>query len=135
MSARAFVDTNLLVYLYSDSDAAKKEQVVKSLNLYERFISTQVLNEFCNVCLRKLNQPVESVRQAIMEIVNTCNLIAVDDAAVLSALELHEKYHYSYYDSLILASALKSGCKYLLSEDMADKQVIEDRLSIVNIFA
>jgi predicted nucleic acid-binding protein len=34
----------------------------------------------------------------------------------------------------MIASALNSGCEYLLTEDLADGQVIEDRLTIVNIF-
>ncbi len=132
---KAFLDTNLFVYLYSDSDQAKKEQVVRAVNRYERFVSTQVLNEFCNVCLRKLKLPVPAVREAAAEIKRSCNLVVVDDETVISALSFHEKYGFSYYDSLMLASALESDCAYLLSEDMADGQVIEGRLTIKNIFA
>ena len=58
----------------------------------------------------------------------------VDDYTVIKALEQHEKYGYSYYDSLIISSALESECSYLLSEDMADGQLIEGSLAIKNIF-
>jgi len=132
--SKAFLDTNLFVYLYSDTDAPKKAQVLQTINKYERFVSTQVLNEFCNVCIRKLKLPVASVLNAIVEIMDTCNQIIVDDETVISALGYHEKYGYSYYDSLMLASALESGCRYFLSEDMADGQVIEGVLTIKNIF-
>jgi predicted nucleic acid-binding protein len=135
MSDRAFVDTNLFVYLYSDADALKKEQVLRAINLHERFISTQVLNEFCNVCIRKRYLPITSVRNAVMEIKDSCNLIVVDDDTILSALELHEKYKYSYYDSLMLASALECRCNVLLSEDMHDGQIVEGNLKIQNVFA
>ena len=130
----AFLDTNLLVYLYSDTDMPKKEQIIHTINQYERFVSTQVLNEFCNVCIRKLKFPIVSVRDAIMEIKDKCNLVIVDDTTVVAALEYHEKYKYSYYDSLIIASAIESGCQFLFTEDMADGQVIENKLTIRNIF-
>jgi predicted nucleic acid-binding protein len=132
---RAFLDTNLFVYLYSDTDASKRERVLQTINQYERFVSTQVLNEFCSVCIRKLKLPVVSVQKAVGEIMSICNLIIVDDATVITALGLHERYRYSYYDGLILASALESDCRYLLSEDMADGQEIAGRLIIKNIFA
>jgi predicted nucleic acid-binding protein len=53
---------------------------------------------------------------------------------VISALVYHEKYKFSYYDCLMIASALKTECQCLLSEDMADGQLIEGRLIIKNIF-
>jgi len=132
---KAFLDTNLFVYLYSDTDIAKKDKAILGINQYERFVSTQVLNEFCNVCLRKLKLPIASVRNAVSEITNICNLIVLDNDTVLTALVYHEKYKYSYYDCLMLASAIESDCQYLLSEDMADNQKIEGKLIIRNIFS
>lgn len=46
---------------------------------------------------------------------------------------LYEKYRYSFFDSLILASALESGCDKVYSEDMKHGQNIES-LQIVNPF-
>jgi predicted nucleic acid-binding protein len=57
------------------------------------------------------------------------------EGTIERALNVHEKYGYSYYDSLIIASALERACQYLLSEDMSDGQVIEGKLTIKNIFA
>jgi len=132
---KAFIDTNLIVYLYSDTDLVKKKRVVQAINEYERFVSTQVLNEFSNVCIRKLSLPLSAVRSAIAEICKICNLVIIDDKTVLEAIRHHGKYGYSYYDSLIIASALESGCRYLLSEDMADGQVVDEHLVIKNIFS
>jgi len=132
---KAFVDTNLIIYLYSDTDTFKKERVIQSIDKYERFISTQVLNEFCSVCTRKLHIPLSDIRNAIIEICKTCNLVIVDDLTVTKALEQHGKYGFSYFDSLIIASALESDCRYLLTEDMADGQIIDGKLTIKNIFA
>jgi len=58
----------------------------------------------------------------------------VDADIIQQALDIHAKYGYSYYDCLMLSSALESQSDYLLTEDMADGQIIEDRLRIVNIF-
>jgi len=131
---KAFLDTNLFVYLYSDTDEGKREKVIQTINKYERFISTQVLNEFCSVCIRKLKIPIRSVREAIAEITSVCSEIIIDDETIISALGYHEKYGYSFYDCLMLASALEGGCEFLLSEDMSDGHVIEGCLAIKNIF-
>jgi len=52
---------------------------------------------------------------------------------VRQALRLSDHYHYSYYDSVILAAAVQSGCETLYSEDMSDGQVIEKCLTIRNV--
>ena len=132
-AAKAFIDTNLLVYLYSDSEISKRSRVIQEINQYERFVSTQVLNEFCNVCIRKLKLPIDAIQNAVEEIKTICNLIIVDGDTIHIALRLHEKLGYSYYDCLMLSSALGSGCQYLLSEDMASGHVIEESLTIKNV--
>jgi predicted nucleic acid-binding protein len=89
-AAKAFVDTNIFVYLYSDTEATKQQQVWHGINKFDRVISTQVINEFCNVCIRKIKLPLSEVKQAVVEICDTCNLDIVDDVTVIKALELHE---------------------------------------------
>ena len=131
---RSFLDTNLFIYLYSDTDLIKRKKVRETIDQYERYVSTQVLNEFCSVSINKLKMPIETVQAAVAEIMDVCNLSIVNYKTVAAALEYHEKYRYSYYDSLIIASAVESGCQYLLSEDMADGQQIENKLTIRNIF-
>ena len=71
---------------------------------------------------------------ALDEICTACAILFIDENTIRQALEIHEKYSYSYYDCLMLASALTSGCKYLFSEDMSDGQIINETLEIVNIF-
>jgi predicted nucleic acid-binding protein len=69
MSAeKAFIDTNVFVYLYSNSEPEKKRRAAHAINEFDRFVSTQVLNEFCNVGIRKLKLPLSAVRTAIGEI-------------------------------------------------------------------
>ncbi len=50
------------------------------------------------------------------------------------ALQIHFKYLYSYYDSLIIAAALDCNCTILYSEDLKHNQIIENTLTILNPF-
>ena len=132
---KAFVDTNLFVYLYSEHEPEKQKAAMSAMNHYDRTVSTQVLNEFCNVCTRKLGFKIPAIKKAIGEICYTCEVLTVDETIITLALDLQQKYGYSYYDSLIIASALDSECVCLLTEDLADGQVIEGKLTIKNVFA
>ena len=50
------------------------------------------------------------------------------------ALDYYSKYSISYYDALMVVAALESNCKYLISEDMQDGLMIDNKLQIVNIY-
>ncbi|MDR1785173.1 MAG: PIN domain-containing protein [Spirochaetaceae bacterium] len=130
---RVFFDTNIIVYGYSDDDPVKKRKAVQTLNEYHSFISTQVLNEFCNVCIRDLERSESEIQECIDELQTICDLYITDANTVARALKIRARYRYSYYDCLILASALECGCAYLFSEDMRDGQVIAG-MTIRNIF-
>jgi predicted nucleic acid-binding protein len=132
---RAFLDTNVIVYLYSDTEFDKRKRAISIVDTYDRIISAQVLNEFCNVCIRKLKCSIPVINAAVQAIYRRCKLLKIDNFTVINALDSHEKYGYAYYDSLIISSALEGNRQYLLSEDMADGQVVEGRLTIRNIFA
>ena len=131
---RAFVDTNILVYLYSDVDHIKQKLVFWALNQYDCQISTQIINEFSNVCIRKWKAPRENILRAIKRVCLYCDVTYIYEDTIEKALTIHEKYGYAYYDSLIIASALEHNCSYLLTEDMAEGQVLDRRLTIQNIF-
>ena len=59
---------------------------------------------------------------------------SINKSTVELCWEMRNRYHYSYYDSLILASAVESRCTIIYSEDMQHGQVIEKELKIVNPF-
>ena len=63
-----------------------------------------------------------------------CQVELITLATVHVALEIRERYGFSWYDSLIVAAALESGCELLYSEDMQHGQVIEGRLRVINPF-
>ena len=135
MGDNVFIDTNILVYLYSEDEPEKQSVALNIFDHAHCVTSTQVLNEFCAVCLRKLRIPADKVQLSIKEIVEHCKLCYIDLGTIQNALSLHRKYGYTYYDCLILASALENDCALLYSEDLQSNQILENKLKIVNPFA
>jgi predicted nucleic acid-binding protein len=129
----AFVDTNVLVYAYSKNDLRKKAIAINVFDTYECIVSTHVLNEFCNVCIRKLHFPIDEIHKSIDEILDVCDLFVVNERIIQDALDIHDRYQFSYYDSLVVTTALKCECRLLLSEDLQDGQIISNT-TIKNIF-
>lgn len=135
MRDKAFIDTNVWLYLYSVDEDDKRKCALDAIGKYDCYTSTQALNEFSNVCTRKWKLPVADIEKAIDEICDACSVATVDEKIIKRALAIHKRYGYSYFDCLMLASALSAECKYFLSEDMANRQIIEGQLTILNIFA
>ena len=120
--------------MYSVDELAKRKKAIALFDDYDCITSTQAINEFCNVCVKKMGKNVKDIKTAITEIISACKLELVETDTINTALELHNRYNYSYFDCLMLASALNSDCKYIFTEDMSDSQVIYEKLKIVNIF-
>ena len=68
MKDKAFVDTNCLIYWLSEDEPEKKAIIAQILEKYQCVISTQVLNELCNVLLRKFHRTGVEVQQLIAEL-------------------------------------------------------------------
>jgi len=138
MKDRIFIDTNVLVYIHLfDEESQKKRKSLQDM-LHrkidaELIINVQVINEFYNVLLRK-NVEDSVIQERIRSQLEICSASELSLKTVFSAWELREKYKYSYWDSLILASALENNCSILYSEDMQHGQIIGDHLEIINPF-
>jgi predicted nucleic acid-binding protein len=78
--------------------------------------------------------PVHKIEIFLQDIRNNCEIALITEERIREALALHDRLHFSYYDSLMIASALSCNCKYLISEDMQDGQIINGKLKIVNVF-
>lgn len=134
MSAKAktFFDTNILLYLLS-GDAAKADRAESAL-LNGGWVSVQVLNEFASVASRKLGMTWPEIKEALAPIRVVCKVVPITVETHDLGLEIAERYGFSLYDSLIVASALLAGCEILFSEDLQDCQRINDQLVISNPF-
>lgn len=134
MPDSTFIDTNVLIYLYSEDEIEKSQQALQCARTKNSWISTQVLNEVSNVLRRKQKQHYSDIINVIKELRSNFNVAIVTPETIEHALALGERYGYSFFDSLMLASALEHSCITLFSEDMQHGQLIEDRLTIVNPF-
>lgn len=130
--AKAFFDTNILLYLIS-ADAAKADQAEQRLALGGH-ISVQVLNEFASVARRKLGMNLEEIRDVLAPLRGLCQVHPLTLATHDRALAVAERYGFSIYDALIAAAALEAGCDTLYSEDLQHGQRIDGQLTISNPF-
>jgi predicted nucleic acid-binding protein len=129
----AFLDTNVLIYSVSN-DVAKKQRAVELLAKKNVVISTQIISESINVMYRKLNYDYSKIRRITDKFVEKTTLYPITHDTIHRALNIAEIYHYAYYDSQVIASALENNCTILYSEDMQHGQEIENSLKIVNPF-
>ena len=127
-----FADTNVVLYLLDDGPKADRAEVILG---HGPRISVQVLNESLVNCRRKAGLGWEEAA-AFLEGVRA--LCPVEDLTVQThdvGRALAERYGFSIYDAMIVASALVAGCTTLWSEDMQDGLLVEGQLRIVNPFA
>lgn len=128
----AFLDTNVLLYLLS-SDATKADRA-EAILAKGGVISVQVLNELAAVATRKLRMTWPEVRDVLATVRAVCEVEPLSVDVHDRAVDVAERYGYSIYDALIVASALTAGCSVLHSEDMQHGQVIDRQLTISNPF-
>lgn len=131
--AESFFDTSVLLYLLS-SDARKSHRVEDLLDR-AGVISVQVLNEFTAIAARKLAMPFVEIRELLSIVRAICRTepLTVEDHE--RAVEIADRYRFAFYDSVIVASALRAGCKALYTEDLQNGQVIDGRLTVIDPFA
>ncbi|NCR73907.1 MAG: PIN domain-containing protein [Microcystis aeruginosa LG13-12] len=104
-------------------------------NLERRGFRPKIFDETINVLKRKFSLSYSQIREAVQELSEGFPIVLVSVNTIEMALNLAERYQYSYFDSLILASALEAGCQILYSEDLHDGQRIENQLMIINPFS
>lgn len=134
MNDNVFLDSNILVYSYSNSEIPKQEIARRLIADSNSFISTQVLQELCNIVTRKFKFTYEQAAIAIKESCQNNSLHINTEDTLLRACQIAEKYGFSLYDSLIVSAALDSNCSTLYSEDLQDGQSIEGKLKVKNPF-
>jgi predicted nucleic acid-binding protein len=129
VAKRAFIDTNVIVYLASGDarKADRSEQILAAGGV----ISVQVLNEYVSVARRKLALSWAETREVIAAVKSACEIVPLSVQAQAGAMRISEISQLSIYDASIVAAALEAGCDTLLSEDMQHGQKFET-LSIVN---
>ncbi len=135
MHADYFLDTNILLYRYSDQDDDKRRISANLLESGKGMASVQVLNEFCNVISKKFPAAYAKIDNTLAEIQERLSIMPLNVIDTLTAVRICSRYQYSYYDSLILASAERHQCRVVLSEDMQSGQILESGIRIWDPFS
>lgn len=120
-----FIDTNLIVYANDKRDVNKQEQALDLIRREIRegtgVISIQVMQEYANTALNKLNQEAGIVLRQLALLENL-TVVHPDPAMVRRAVELKLLFQLSFWDASILAAAENAGCRQVLSEDFNEGQ-------------
>jgi len=137
MNGKYFIDTIVFIYSFDIEQPAKQK---RSLELIQvglgtgfGIISTQVIQEFLNVATRKFAIPMkpEDSKAYLRSVMNPMCQVYPDLSLNEACLDLQVETGYSFFDSLILAAAIRGGCNFLFTEDMQDGQEI-DSVTIKN---
>lgn len=128
-----FFDSNVLIYVASE--LSEKANIAESLLLAEPpLMSAQVLNECAHVLRRKLRHDWIDIVKFIERLTLTGTVRAITVETTRRGLQLAERYRFSVWDSMIVASALEAGAEVLWTEDMHDGLVVDGQLRIANPF-
>jgi predicted nucleic acid-binding protein len=130
-----FLDTNIWFYVFADAQGlVKHERARKLIQEEEIVVSQQVVSEVCNALRSKKLIDETELKVIIRSFYNRYDPFSLDANDLIDASDLREQFTFSYWDSLIIVAALKSGASILYSEDMQNGLAIQNRLTIRNPF-
>ncbi len=131
-----FIDTNVWLYAFVESQDENKTRVAKELiENNQPAISAQVINEVCVNLIKLTDFSEDEIQALIASFYRRYPIFELSREVLVQASRLRGRYAFSFWDSLIVSSALQSGAGVLYSEDMQDGLIVEDRLEIQNPFA
>jgi len=138
MPDKIFIDTNILVYAH-DTSAGIKNTIAKNLimELWEKktgCLSIQVMQEFYVTVTQKVPTPMDNT--TAIEIIRDLQYWNVHEPQVddvINAIDIQLRYHLSFWDAMILQSALQLGCNLLWSEVLNPGQIYES-VKLINPF-
>ncbi|MFM7476592.1 MAG: PIN domain-containing protein [Microcystis aeruginosa] len=134
-----FIDSNIWLYRFivncSDTNAIPKQQIATNItNQGNLIISTQVVNEVCSNLIRKAGFNNLQIQNLLEEFTQGCEILPVPLETLEYAVKLRDRYLISFWDSLIVASAVLGDATILYSEDMQDGLIINNSLQVINPF-
>ncbi len=143
MTDKVFVDSNIWLYALTTprdgEEMSKRNKAIESLRELASkktiVVSIQVINEFHWNMIRKFKINDDSVAEIVK--INIESIAVINEigySVYRKAFDLRKKYSLSFWDSLIVASALEAECEMLYTEDMQHGQIIESSLTVYNPF-
>lgn len=134
MPDRTFIDTNILIYFISNEKKKKLRAKEIIFSTQEVYISAQVVSEFISVCLSKKLLSIAEITPLIDNFLSVLRFSSIEESTIKKALQIKQDSNFSYWDCLVIASAIENNCSILYTEDMQDGQIISDSVTIINPF-
>lgn len=135
LSRPCFIDTNIWLYAFIPSQDLSKSTLAKTLiQQSDIIISSQVINEICVNLIKKAQFDETGIQHLINSFYSKYKVDFIDRDLLLKASELRHKLQFSFWDSLIVSSALIGGAEILFTEDMTNGFVVENCLKLINPF-
>src|SRR5260370_39094484 len=125
-----FLDTNIFVYTFESKSPSKRvlaqDLVSGALDTRRGVISYQVVQEFLSVATRKFAKPmkVPEAELYLARILMPLCEVFPDSSLYSQALSISSETGFSFYDSLIVVSAIASACAHLVTDECQDGQRI-----------
>ncbi|MCD6534599.1 MAG: PIN domain-containing protein [Deltaproteobacteria bacterium] len=122
---KSFIDSNLIIYANDCRDPEKQD---KALALIKKLmisgtgvISSQVMQEYSNVALNKLDQSHEVVLRQL-SLLESFEIVSISPAMVRRVIEIKVAYRISFWDASIISAAEYAACDVIYSEDLNSGQ-------------
>jgi len=130
-----FIDTNIWLYSFIQAKSIEKTELARTIiKECEVFISIQIVNEICVNLIKKVNFPEKKIRDLIESLYRKYTVFDLSQEILLKSSKIRADHSFSFWDSLVAASALDCDADYLVSEDMQNGFNLENKLTIVNPF-
>jgi len=135
-NSKTFPDSNVWLYALTDQNDKYKHQAEDLIeeNKERICLSTQVINEVCLNLKRKASFDEAEISRLISSFYLNFEVIKLNQKILLKASGLRARYLFSFWDGLIVASALAANAEILYSEDMQNGLMVENKLKIINPF-
>lgn len=119
MKENNFIDSNILIYAHTLQDE-NKMKIAQGILSSEQIIiaNTQGINESINVFIKRFKIFLNNIQNIIEQTFLFVTIKTINSETIQLGLKICKNYYFSYYDSLIIASALQNECSILYSEDL-----------------
>ena len=136
MTSKIFIDTNILVYALDKADPEKQEIARELLRKTESdrlgVISTQVLQEYYVIATRKLKVDPELAKRIISSL-SKLEVVVIGQPIIEKAIDISISNKISFWDALIVSSAIAARCRIIWTADLSHGQSI-NKIKIVSPF-
>jgi len=130
-----FIDTNIWLYSFIQSQNKEKTEIARTIiKECEIVISIQIVNEICVNLIKKADFSEGEIQNLIESLYRKYTVFELSQDILLKASKIRANQSFSFWDSVVAASALDCDADYLISEDMQDGFNFENKLTIINPF-